>query len=66
MKVPLETVRREWCVAKGLKEVAFLGKYHGIFRDIFGGEEFKPHVWLAINYDERAVHRGNIINPSEV
>lgn len=66
VKVPLETVKKEWIIAKGLKEVFFLAKYYAIFRDIFGGEEFKPAVWMDINFTDTAVHRGNMIEPAKV
>ena len=66
MKIPLETVKKEWSRTKGLKEVAFLAKYYGIFRDVFAGEEFKPFVWMDIDFDISPVHRGNIMGPAKV
>ncbi len=66
MKIPLETVKIEWAKTRGLREVAFLAKYYGIFKHVFKGKEFKPQVWLDVNYENTRVHRGNIIQPSEV
>ena len=59
-------VKKEWSVTKGLKEVAYLAKYYAIFRDIFGGKEFMPAVWLDVHYNKDSVHRGNILEPAKV
>ena len=66
VKIPLSTVKEEWSKNKGLKEVAFLAKYYGIFRDVFKGCDFQPSIWLDVNFENKAVHRGNILKPSEV
>ena len=66
MDIPLDIVKKEWSKAKGMKEITFLAKYYGIYRDIFGGEEFKPLVWLDITFDSNPVHRGNILEPAKV
>ena len=66
VKIPLDKVKGEWSKTRGLKEVAFLAKYYGIFRDLFDGKEYQPNIWLDIEYQNVFAHRGNIIAPSEV
>ncbi len=66
VRIPLSTVKDEWVKTRGLREVSFLAKYYGIFRDIFGGKEFKPSVWLDVDFENQKSHRGNIIEPAEV
>ncbi|XP_065064199.1 large ribosomal subunit protein mL38-like [Rhopilema esculentum] len=65
LRIPLDKVKEEWSKTRGLKEVAFLAKYYGIFRDLFDGKEYQPNIWLDIEYQNVFAYRGNIIAPSE-
>ncbi|XP_078337485.1 large ribosomal subunit protein mL38-like isoform X2 [Crassostrea virginica] len=47
-----------------------LGEHFGVFRDLFGGAYFYPHIDLDISYDiseeeELPVYHGNLIEPSQ-
>eukprot|EP00794_Sanderia_malayensis_P018626 gene18626-20504_t len=65
LRIPLDAVKSEWQKTRGLREVEFLAKYYGIFKDIFKEKHFTPTVWLDVSFQNAIVHRGNIIEPSE-
>ena len=66
MVVPLDDVQREWRAYRGLDQLKTAGKHFNIFKDMFGGQSFRPLGFMEVAYGEKMVHRGTILTPSEV
>ena len=59
-------VQREWRAYRGLDQLKTAGKHFNIFKDMFGGQSFRPLGFMEVAYGEKMVHRGTILTPSEV
>ncbi|XP_061166666.1 large ribosomal subunit protein mL38-like [Saccostrea echinata] len=70
LKIDLDKVDEESWNTNKQEQLHRLTEHYGIFRDLFGGAYFYPHVNLDVSYDipddyELPVYHGNRIEPSQ-
>ncbi|XP_049829664.1 39S ribosomal protein L38, mitochondrial [Schistocerca gregaria] len=70
LEIPLNEVKEIWKRESAASQIKSVADHYGIYDDLFGDAYFFPSVMLDVHYKQSedtfaAVHRGNVIKPSE-